>query len=198
MKNLIQTIAASFFLFFVLNLFGQDAEGYAKTANRLVELINAADYSGVENLFNKEMSKALPLEKATEFFSGIKAQVGRIQKLDQPKHSAGWTVFPAHFERGLTDMCLALDREDKIAGLNFKPQAAPSDAAPTKHQAELSLPFKGRWFVMQGGDTLNVNHHMSVRAQWYAVDFMKVGGLSQRELAKTDGSTIEDFYSWSE
>src|SRR3954469_23909212 len=80
MKNLIQTIAASAFLFFVQNLFGQDAEAYAKTANRLVELINAADYSGVENLFNKEMSKALPLNKATEFFAGMKARSGTIQK----------------------------------------------------------------------------------------------------------------------
>jgi hypothetical protein len=88
--------------------------------------------------------------------------------------------------------------QNKIAVLNFKPLAASSGAAPKEHQIDLALPFKGHWFVMQGGDTLNVNHHMSVRAQWYAVDFMKVGGPSQRELAKTDGSTIEDFYSWGE
>ena len=41
---------------------------------------------------------------------------------------------------------------------------------------EYHLPFAGRWFVMQGGDTLNVNQHLRVRAQWYAIDFMKVGG----------------------
>ena len=63
---------------------------------------------------------------------------------------------------------------------------------------ELHLPFSGRWFVGAGGDTLNVNHHMSVRAQWYAIDFMKVGGPSLRAISKTDGRTIEDFYSWGE
>ena len=63
---------------------------------------------------------------------------------------------------------------------------------------EYHLPFAGRWFVMQGGDTPNVNNHMSVRAQWYAVDFAKVGGPNERELSKSTGSTIEDFYSWGE
>jgi hypothetical protein len=61
------------------------------------------------------------------------------------------------------------------------------------------LPFNGRWFVMQGGDTLNVDQHMSVRAQWFGLDFAKVGGLSQRELSRTASpSRAEDFYSWGE
>ena len=61
---------------------------------------------------------------------------------------------------------------------------------------ELRLPFNGRWFVAQGGDTLNVNDHMKVRAQWYGIDFMKTGGPNQRSLAKTTGTAVEDFYSW--
>jgi hypothetical protein len=63
---------------------------------------------------------------------------------------------------------------------------------------EYHLPFAGRWFVMQGGDTLNVNQHLRVRAQWYAIDFMKVGGPNQRALSKSDGSAVKDYYSWSE
>jgi hypothetical protein len=51
---------------------------------------------------------------------------------------------------------------------------------------------------MQGGDTLNVNHHMAVPAQWYGIDFMKVGGPCQRALSKSDGTVISDFYSWGE
>lgn len=64
---------------------------------------------------------------------------------------------------------------------------------------ELVLPFEGRWFVAQGGDTLNVNHHMAVRAQWYGVDFVKVGGGSGRALASVDNpSRLEHFYSWDQ
>ncbi len=63
---------------------------------------------------------------------------------------------------------------------------------------EFQLPFNGRWFVAQGGDTLNVNQHMRVRAQWYGIDFLKVGGTSQRVLVKTTGAKMEDYYSWGE
>jgi hypothetical protein len=58
------------------------------------------------------------------------------------------------------------------------------------------LPFRGQWFVMQGGDTLNVNDHMGVQGQWYGIDFVKVGGPSQRALFRTTGAATEDFFSW--
>ncbi|WP_298231802.1 M23 family metallopeptidase [uncultured Azohydromonas sp.] len=63
---------------------------------------------------------------------------------------------------------------------------------------DLRLPFTGRWFVYQGGDTPNVNHHMSVRAQWFGVDFAKVGGDSQRELSVPNPTKPQDFYCWNE
>lgn len=66
------------------------------------------------------------------------------------------------------------------------------------HAQEYRLPFEGRWFVMQGGDTVNVNHHMGVAAQWYGVDFAKVGGPGMRSLVKTTGANVADFYSWDE
>ena len=281
--------------------FGQDTASSTKVANRLVELINAADYSGVENLFNKEMSKALPLQKATLFFKGLTAQFGKLQTLDEPKRSAGWTVFPAHFERGLMDMSLALDRDDHIAGLSFTPRAAPSgaapgksadrdtqmanqlvelinagdyagvqtrfnqemdaalpldkssaffnelrqqmgkiqklgerrfadgamifpakcekgeldmqlvldgrglvaglnftpradssDAAPKKHQTELSLPFKGRWRVFWGGDTKELNQHHDVPAQRFAFDFLGVD--ENGKTHRSDGAKNDDYF----
>lgn len=58
------------------------------------------------------------------------------------------------------------------------------------------LPFEGRWFTLQAGDTPNVNEHMRLRAQWFGIDFGKVGGPSGRELVRTDGRTIEDFFCW--
>lgn len=60
------------------------------------------------------------------------------------------------------------------------------------------LPFEGVWFVAQGGDTVNVNHHMTSSAQAYGEDFAKVGGSTMRELVKSEGLELEDFYSWSQ
>jgi len=196
MKKLIPAVLVFLSLVFALtisfqNVFAQDAESYSKIANRLVELINAVDYSSVENLFNKDMSKALPLEKATEFFRGLSQQVGRIQKLDEPKRNAQWTVFPVHCERGILDMSLALDGDNKIAGLYFKPKAAASETAPTKHLTELSLPFKGKWLVFWGGDTKALNHHHDVPAQKFAFDLL---GVDERgETHRGAGAKNEDY-----
>src|SRR2546425_863880 len=123
MKNFIPAFLVLALTILSQNLFAQDTESYTKVANRLVELINAADYSGVENLFNKNMSTALPLDKATGFFAGMTGRFGKIQKLDEPKHSAGWTVFPAHFERGMLDMLQGLDDERDLPSLPSRPSA---------------------------------------------------------------------------
>jgi hypothetical protein len=174
------------------NILAQDMESCSKVANRLVELINATDYPSVENLFNKEMSQALPLEKATEFFTGLGEQVGKIQKLDEPNRNAGWTVFPVHCQRGMLDMSLALDEQNKIAGLYFKPRAASADAAPKRHLTELSLPFKGKWLVFWGGDTKTLNHHHDVPAQKFAFDLLGVD--EKGETHRGDGTKNDDYF----
>lgn len=63
---------------------------------------------------------------------------------------------------------------------------------------ELRLPFNGRWFVAQGGDTPNVNHHMAARAQRFGIDFARLGGPTRRELSVADPTRPEDFFSWGE
>ena len=82
--------------------------------------------------------------------------------------------------------------------MKFTVASAILTVAMNLYAQEYHLPFTGRWFVMQGGDTLNVNHHMEVPAQWYGVDFMKVGDPDQRSLSKSSGSTLSDFYAWGE
>ena len=169
-----------------------EMDRYSKVANQLVQLINAGDYSGVEKLFNGEMSKALPLDKMTDFFKGLTTQFGKIQKLDEPKRSGEWVVFPAHCERGLLDMSLALDEKDKVAGLLFRPHSAATEPAATQLQTELSLPFKDRWLVFWGGDTKELNHHHDVPAQRFAFDL--VGVNEKGETHRADGARNEDYF----
>lgn len=69
---------------------------------------------------------------------------------------------------------------------------------PMNPVAHFQLPFRGRWFVGQAGDTLNVNHHMSMRGQWHGVDFIKADGSEARSLFHSDGTTLEDFFAWGE
>jgi hypothetical protein len=168
-----------------------DAESYARVAKHLIELINAGDYSGVENLFNKEMSEALPLDKTKAFFAGLARQAGKIQEVDDAKPGADGTVFRARCERGTLDMTLTLDDQKKIAGLNFKPRAERSETAPQKQVTELSLPFKGKWMVGWGGDTKELNQHHDIPAQRFAFDLLGVD--ENGKTHRGDGTKNEDY-----
>ena len=94
---------------------------YTKVANQLVGLINAGNYAGIQAKFNQEMGAALPLDKSSEFFTGLTQQVGKIQKLGKPQSVGEAMVFPVEFEKGAGDMQITLDGNGLIAGLLFKP-----------------------------------------------------------------------------
>ena len=68
------------------------------------------------------MSAAFPPPKASEFFTGLAAQFGNIEKFDGPTGDGyqGWIAFRLHCLRGELTMSLALDADDKIAGLHFR------------------------------------------------------------------------------
>lgn len=172
---------------------GQGADPSTKVANKLVELINAADYAGIQTSFNKEMDAALPLDKSTAFFQGLTRQMGKIQKLGEPQRVGGWLVFPAKFENGMLNMQLVLDARGLIAGVAFKPHVA-TEPAPEQHQTQLSLPFKGRWLIFWGGDTRELNQHHEVPNQRFALDLLGVG--EDGKTHRGDGSRNEDFYAF--
>lgn len=172
---------------------GQGTDRSAKVANQLVELINAADYAGIQTKFNKEMDAALPLQKSRAFFMGLTQQMGKLQKLGDPQPVGGGLVYAATFEKGTLDMQLVLDNRGLIAGLAFKPHVA-TKPAPEKHLTQLSLPFKGQWLVFWGGDTRELNHHHDVPNQRFALDLVGVG--ADGKTRQGDGSRNEDFYAF--
>src|SRR5436305_4774257 len=71
---------------------GQGMDRSTKVANQLVELFNAGDYAGIQAKFNKEMDAALPLDKSRAFFTGLRQQMGKIQKLGEPQSVGGALV----------------------------------------------------------------------------------------------------------
>jgi len=173
--------------------FGQATERYTKAANRLVELINAGDYAGIQARFNRDMAAALPPDKSSAFFAGLTRQMGKILKLGEPQFAGGWMVYPVKCEKGALDMQIALDGSDQIAGLLFKPRSEATPA-PEKHRTQLSLPFNGRWLVFWGGDTRELNHHHDVPNQRFAFDLVGVG--ADGKTRRGDGSHNEDYYAF--
>ena len=100
--------------------------------------------------------------------------------------------FQAHFERGILDIKIVLDGQDKIIGLWFLPHTP--DIPAWKNTDALSLPFKGKWQVFWGGDTKELNHHHDVPNQRFAFDF--VGADDSGKTHKGDGKTNEDCFAF--
>lgn len=60
----------------------------------------------------------------------------------------------------------------------------------------LNLPFLGNWFVLNGGDTRELNHHHGNKAQNFALDFTKVNKAGKS--FKNDGKKNEDYFCFGE
>jgi murein DD-endopeptidase MepM/ murein hydrolase activator NlpD len=69
-----------------------------------------------------------------------------------------------------------------------------ANAAPEKHQTQLSLPFKGRWLVFWGGDTREFNQHHEVPNQRFAFDLLGVG--EDGKTHRLDATRNEDYYAF--
>jgi len=93
-------------------------------ADRMVKAINAVDYEGIRQDFNKQMLEAFPVEKCRIFFSTeISGKFGKINKLEPPQFkSAAEAVFVARCERGALDLTLVLDDQGQVAGMLFRPR----------------------------------------------------------------------------
>lgn len=172
----------------------EPTERFEKMAERIVQAINQQDYASARRDFSKSMIEALPEEKTKRLFDGLMGELGKIRKLGQTRFNPpNQAVISVHFERGIMDLKLVLDRDDKIIGLWFLPHVADIPV-PERNKTSLSLPFKGRWLVHWGGDTKELNYHHDVPNQRFAFDFLGVG--DNGETRKGDGTKNEDYYAF--
>jgi len=167
---------------------------FEKVAGRMAEALNQADYKAARQDFARVMHEALPPVKANEFFKNLMVEYGRIRRLGSvhlvpPRHA----VIPAYCRRGVMDIKIVLDDEDKIIGLWFTPHRLRFPA-PEEHETPLSLPFRGRWLVFAGGDTKELNHHHDTPNQRFAFDF--TGADEKGRTRKGNGLSNDDYFAF--
>jgi len=167
------------------------ADRFQRVADRLVEAINAGDWAALGRDFAPVMREALPPDKAAAFFQGVRTQHGRIVGLDPPRLAPpAQAVLAARFDRGVLDLKIVLDAEDRIIGLWLLPHVPPVPV-PEANETPLALPFAGRWLVAWGGDTKDLNQHHDVLNQRFAFDFLGVDEAGRTHRAK--GKANEDY-----
>ena len=132
----------------------QETNRYSVVTHDLVGLLNAHDYSAVQKQLTPEMSRFLPPEKASMFFTDLTTRYGNIERVDGPATNGyhGWTAFRLDCQRGELTLSLALDADDKIDGFYFK----PANRLPVNFKSFVRLLFSWQhliWlvpFVMAG------------------------------------------------
>lgn len=167
---------------------------FESVVGKIVEAINKGDYAAVGADFHQSMEDFFPLQKRMPFFTAMALQYGKIKNLGPARVAQpGQAVFVAEYERGKLDITVWLDDDDKIIGLLFLPHK-PDIPVPEKHETSLSLPFEGRWRVVWGGDTKELNVHHDAPNQKFAFDFV---GLDEKgNTHKGDGTKNEDYYAF--
>ena len=179
-------------------LFTPDNQGnlratYDQVWDRFINAYNKKDFKTAAADFNKKMLKAVPAEA----IEGIYDQLGKINKSDFTKMAKEAFVYKITFEKGIMDMQIVLDANNKIAGLQFLPhKEKPSVPVIERNSTGLILPFKGEWFVFWGGDTKELNYHSENIAQKNAFDIVIID--SDNKTHKSEGNTNEDYYAFGQ
>ncbi len=183
----------------VSSAYAQDPkiDRFLNVAKRIGEKFNENNYRPIiEKEFDANMKKALPFNVLQPLLDEIRAAIGAITRMGRPQIvSADVAVIPVEFEKGVLDMQLALNASDKVIGIIFKEHTPPL-RLPEKNETKLTLPFKGEWFVLWGGDTKDLNYHVDVQNQNHAFDIAKLGPDGRRY--KTEGKTNEDYWAFGQ
>ena len=102
-------------------------------------------------------------------------------------------VIPVEFANGVLDMQLVLNKSDQVIGILFKEHTPPL-RQPEMNGTKLTLAFKGEWYVLWGGDTKELNYHVSTPSQKNAFDILITD--PKGKSYKADGKTNEDYYAF--
>ncbi|HUJ09055.1 MAG TPA: hypothetical protein VL171_03450 [Verrucomicrobiae bacterium] len=101
----------------------EETNRYSVVAQKLVDLLNTGDYAAVQKLYDANMTTVFPPKETADFYTRLARGFGKIDNIEglTGKGFRGWTAFRLHCQRGELTMSLALDADDKIAGIYFKP-----------------------------------------------------------------------------
>lgn len=159
--------------------------------DKFVENYNKNNYKAIFLMFSTEMQQALPLVETNEYMTDLKSDVGKIISKDFLRFKKrNFASYKTKFEKDTLTLNISIDEHSKINGFDIVEELPEIERNITK----LSLPFKGEWTTVWGGDTKELNYHVESRAQKNAFDF-----LIKNETGKsyrTDGEINEDYYAF--
>jgi hypothetical protein len=160
--------------------------------DRVAALVSAGDGDGLFKLFDPAMQKDVPAADTSALVQRILMAKGSWHKVTRElgPNDAAHGVWRVLADRGTWRLEIALDEAGLIA---FMTITEPHRVAPpvARSDVPLSLPFRGEWLVVWGGDRKEVNHHVGVPDQRRAAD-LAIEGPDHRTY-RGDGRSNADY-----
>jgi len=182
-------------LIIMSNVFAQtETAAINIVASEFMGNYNQGNYENIFNGFSAEMKSALPLDKAIDFFTGLKGQAGEIDKMEFVRYQASYASYKTTFARGIFLVNISIDKKSAINGLFIKPYVPDNLPKIERNTTTLLLPFEEAWTVFWGGDTKAQNYHVENEAQKNAFDLIITD--NDGKSYRTDGQTNEDYYAF--
>lgn len=121
-------------------VFGQ-TDNYKKAIENFQSNYNTENYEDIFNNFSSEMKQALPIDKANQFLTGLKSQVGKIKKTEFVSYQQGtYATYKTNFEKAVLAVNISLDKQNQINGLFIKPYEEPIKTESTTVNALSNYP----------------------------------------------------------
>ncbi|WP_235533058.1 M23 family metallopeptidase [Paenibacillus sp. Leaf72] len=142
------------------------------TPEQLPEALLAGNYKGIYERFSapfkEQVSEADFLKMAESFMSGVKSLEKSSILNKSGVEQRTWVS-----DSGTKGIVGIFDAEGTIIGLQVKElsPATETDSILTKNS--YSLPFRGEWLVIWGGNNALINYHYEYESQRYAYDFVQ-------------------------
>lgn len=180
----------------VSHSYAQNESAISKSvASAFQENYNNKDYELIFDAFSPEMKNFMPHDKAIAFLNGLKSEAGDLKSRVFVKYpQTNVALYKATFERIVIALFISTDAQSKINGLMVKPFEEEKLPTFERNTSQLILPFNGEWTVLWGGDTTDLNAHVSVKAQKNAFDFVITN--NENKSYKNDGKINEDFFAY--
>ena len=95
-----------------------EKENYKTASKKFDKNYNIDDYNEIFSMFSDIMKEELPIDKAKEFFSGLKSQTGNITKHEFVKYeNETYASYKKFFDRAVLVLNISLDDKSKILNL---------------------------------------------------------------------------------
>ncbi len=188
------------YIIFLILFSGFSTQAIAQSFEKLkifkefVDYYNKEKPDSIYKLFNIPMQEALPIEKTREFIGQTKTQLGDIisyEFIAYHEQNTKLAIYKTKFRNAEFDVFIEVNNK-LISGLLLKPHKDKSIKIMERNITKMELPFNGKWYVVWGGDTKELNYHVESDSQKNAFDFVIIG--DNGKSYSNSGNKNEDYH----